>query len=249
MSVNRPLPPRPLPRWLVPVVSVVLAFHVFAVLMLVLSPISGPWPAPPPYGNTTFLGPAFARQAASITTRYYLQPMQMTHNYHFLGNRPDLTQIVFEARVKDAQGRLIDSVRFPSPRDNAWLRQRHVLMAAQLGDDEPVQPPGAEPISGPGTRMPTRKIWESAGPSKSTLKDVEVHLLPKNMPVYKPREWTLLVARSYARYLMHKYDGASVELTRESRPPVPPALMFLEQAPPGTFDTLVSTFEEFHREK
>src|ERR1700722_435404 len=145
MSAKRPLPPRPLPRWLVPAASAVIAFHLFALLILALSAPSGPWITP--FGPSTALGPIFAGRISEVTSRYYLQPLHITHNYHFLSNRPDTTEIAFEARLKDDQGRLMETVRFPSPRDNAWLRQRHLLMAAHLGDDEPVQlPPGSEQI-------------------------------------------------------------------------------------------------------
>jgi hypothetical protein len=248
MAAKRPLPPRPLPRWLVPLASIVVAFHLFAIVIWALAAQSGPWPAPPPFGSSPVVGPVFATRIAEVTTQYYLQPLQMMHNYHFLGNRPDPTQIVFEARLKDEQGRLMDTIRFPSPRDNPWLRQRHMLMAAQLGDDEPVQPPAAEQIAGPGHKARTEKIWDTVAPFKTTVKDVEQHLIPKGVPVYKPREWALITARSYARALMQQHGAASVELTRESRPAIVPALLFLEQPPPDTFKTLVSTFEEYRRE-
>ena len=34
------------------------------------------------------VGPMFAGKINTVTYPYYLQPLQMTHNYHFLGNRP-----------------------------------------------------------------------------------------------------------------------------------------------------------------
>ncbi len=246
MSLKRPLPSRPLPRWLVLGVSVFVALHLFAVGMHVLAAPSGPWLSP--FGPSQALGPIFAGRIDDVARPYYLRPLHMTHNYHFIANRPDAPGIVVEVRLKDAQGHLIDTVRIPAPHENLWLGQRHNVMAAQLGDDEPVQAPTSEQIPAPGKKMKTERIWELAGPNHNVLREVEVHLIPKNQPVFRPRDWSQLVARSYARHLCRKYGAASAELTRQSRQPVQPSLLFLEQAPPGTFDTLVSTFEEYRHE-
>jgi hypothetical protein len=247
MSVKRPLPPRPLPRWLVFGASVFIAFHLFAVGIHVLAAPSGPWLSP--FGPSQALGPIFAGRIDDVTRPYYLRPLHMTHNYHFMGNRPDAPGISLEVRLKDAQGRLIETVRFPRASDNPWLHQRHTLMASQLGDDEQVQVPNSVQIPAPGQKMATQKIWDPAGPNKSVLRDVEVHTLPKNQPIYRPRDWSQLVARSYARELCRQRGAASAELIRHSRPPIQPSLLFLDQPPPGTFDTLESTFEEYRHEK
>src|SRR6266480_2934551 len=97
--------PPPLPGWLVVLGSSFVGFHLLAIGVLVLSAPSGPWPSP--FGPSQAPGPAFATQVAEVTTRYYLQPLKMTHNYHFLGNRPDATGIAFEVRLKDTAGRPI----------------------------------------------------------------------------------------------------------------------------------------------
>jgi hypothetical protein len=243
MSAKRPLPPRPLPRGLIIGVSLFIAFHLFAVGIHVLAAPSGPWLSP--FGPSQAIGPLFAGRIDDVTRPYYLRPLHMTHNFHFLGNRPDVGGIMVEVRLKDADGRLIDTLKFPSLRDNLWLRQRHTMMANQLGDDEPVQAPGAEPVPAPGREMAKQKIWDPSGPSASTLRDVPVHLIPRNQPVFRPRDWSQIVARSYARHLCRQYGAASAEVTRQSRQPVQPGLLFVEQPPPGTFDTLVSTFEEY----
>jgi hypothetical protein len=249
MSIKRPLPPRPLPGWLVLAGSAFVAFHLFAIGILVLSAQSGPWVTP--FGvPSPAVGPMFAARINNVTYPYYLQPLQMTHNYHFLGNRPEATGISFEIRLKDDKGRLVDTYRFPSPKDNAWLRQRHLLMAAHLGDDQLVQAPNTELVPAPGQKMPTEKIWEQTGPTSGTLREVQTHLIPKNQPVYKPRDWSLILVRSYARHLCREHGAASAEIVRYSRQPVMPGLMMIpeDRVPPNTWDTLASTFEEVRYE-
>jgi hypothetical protein len=246
MSAKRPLPVRPLPSAMVIGASVFIAFHLFAVVILVLSATSGPWVSP--FGPSPALGPEFATRIAGLTTQYYLQPLQMTHNYHFPGNRPDVSGIYFEVRLRDAQGRDIERVRFPSPSGSAFLRQRYNQLAQQLGNDEPVEAPRAEQIAGPGKKAPTVKIWEPQGPNKVVLKEVASHLVPKNQPVSRPREWSLIVARSYMRHLCREKGAASAELTRFSRQPIMPFLLLMDEAPPGTYDTLESTYEVYRRE-
>jgi hypothetical protein len=245
MSVQRSQPP-PLPSGLVILGSAFVVFHLLAIAVLVLSAPSGPWPTP--FGPSQAVGPPFATRVAELTTRYYLQPLKMTHNYHFLGNRPDAPELYFEVRLKDADGRLIDTLHFPSPRANAWLRHRHALLAQSLGDDEPVQPPQGEVIPAPGKKMETMRIWNPVGPNQFALQEVEVQLVPKTGAT-RPREWSLILARSYMRHLCREHGAASAELTRYSRQAVMPGYLFLEEAPPGTFDALASTFEEYHREK
>jgi hypothetical protein len=249
MSSQRPLPPRPLPSWLVLGVSLFIAFHLFAVGMHVLAAPSGPWLSP--FGPSTAIGPIFAGRIDEVTRPYYLRPLHMTHNYHFIGNRPDAPGIEIEVRLKDADGRLIKTVRFPTDQDNLWLRQRHTIMAAQLGDDEPVQAPGAVPIPAPGKAAETKKIWDPspAGPNQMTLRAVPVHLIPKNQPVFRPRDWSQITARAYARHLCRENGAASAELVRRSRQPVQPSVLFMPEPPANTFDTLVSTFEEYPHEK
>jgi hypothetical protein len=247
MSAKSPLPARPLPLWLVIAATVFVAFHLFAVVILVLSATSGPWLSP--FGPSPSPGPEFAGRIAAVTTQYYLQPLQMTHNYHFPGNRPDASGIYFEVRLKDAQGREIDLVRYPSSSDSFWLRQRHNQLAQQLGNDEPIEAQRTEQIAGPGKKAPTVKIWESqGGPTKVVLREVPSHLVPKNQPVSRPREWSLILVRSYLRHLCREKGATSAELTRFSRQPVMPFLLLMEEAPPGTYDTLVSTYEGYRRE-
>lgn len=245
MSTRRP--PPPLPGWLVRVGSLAVAGHLFALGALVLAAPSGPWPSP--FGASVAIGPTFAGQIEQVTTRYYLQPLRMTHNYHFLSNRPDTTAALFEARVKDDRGNEIATVRVPAAGDSPWVRARHTLLAQGLANDEPVQAPRGEVIPAPGRRMAKVTLWDAPpGGGPQVLREVDLHLVPKDRPVSRPADWALLLARSYQRHLARRYGGATVELSRHSRSPVVPALLFLDEPPPGTFDTLVSQFGEYRRE-
>lgn len=248
MSVKRPPAARPLPSWLVLLASLFIAFHLLALGVLVLSAPSGPWLTP--FGPSQEPGPAFAGRIAAVTTEYYLRPLQMTHNYHFMGNRPEKPGIFLEARLRDAEGRLIDTVRLPGLRDNAWLRQRHEALAQALGNDDQVPAPQGEQIAAPGQKAPTMKVWEPTGPNQLVYRAVETAKLPRNGTIPRPNDWALVIAHATMRHLAREHGVASVELIRHSRQPIVPAFLFGDAPPPpGTFDTLVSTFEEYHREK
>lgn len=237
---------RPLPRWAVLGLSGFIAFHLLAIVMLILSAPSGPWPAP--FGASQAVGPPFAGQIAEYTTRYYLKPICLTHNYHFLGNRPDMPDVFLQVRLKDDSGRTMDKMQVPSPRESAWLRYRHNLLAQGLAGDEPVEAPRGEVIPAPGQKMKKLTLWEPTGATTLELRRVPLHLVPKDHPVSQPSSWSLILARSYQRYLARQYGAAAVELVRHSRQPVMPAILYLPETPHGTFDTLISTYEEYRRD-
>src|SRR5439155_9970192 len=161
---------------------------------------SGPWPTP--FGTSLALGPPFAGRINSVTTRAYLEPLRMTHNYHFTGTRLDLPAVKFEVRLKDDQGLPLETLEFPSPKANGWVRQRQELLAQELSDDDPVQGPRGEVIPAPATKMETVRIWDMVpGVNVLKLRPAPLHLIPKDRPVFRPRDWSLLLARSYVRYL------------------------------------------------
>jgi hypothetical protein len=237
---------RPLPRWLTLGASGLIAFHLFTVVVLVLSAPSGPWPAP--FGVSQAIGPPFAGQIAEVTTRYYLRPMCLTHNYHFLGNRPDVPDVFVNARLKDEAGHTLEKLEIPSTGDNPFLRYRHALLAQALAGDEPVEVPRGEVIPAPGQQMRKITVWNPTGPNTLELRQMPVHLVPRDQPVSQPSPWSLILVRSYQRYLVRRSGAAAVELVRHSRQAVMPALLFLPEPPRGTFDTLISTYEEYRRE-
>jgi hypothetical protein len=246
MTQQRTITPRPLPPALIWGGSAVIVFHFFAIIMLVLAAQSGPWATR--FGDSPALGPLFATKVNDVLRPGYLQPLHMTHDYHFLSNRLMTSEVKIEARLKDDQGNLT-TLNFPDPEANAWVRHRQSLLALALGDDLAVQAPRGEAIPAPDKKMPTVTIWEPVkGEANLRLRTVQEHLVPKDRPVFRPSDWSLLLARSYARYLCREHGAVSVELIRHSKDPVVPAMMFLDEPPPGTFEELVCSFGEYRRE-
>ena len=244
MSAKRPSPP--LPGLLVGVASLLVALHFLAIGVHVLAAPSGPWVTPMGIPSQA-MGPKFAEKLDEAATTAYLQPLHMTHNYHFNGNRVDSPDVAFEVRLKDTEGQTIKTLKFPSPQANAWVRQRQRMLAQQLGDDEPVQPRGGEVIPAPGKKMRKVKFWAPVGDDLE-MREVDENLVPKTGQVYGPREWSLIVARAYVRHLCREYGAASAEIARLSRQPVMPEMLFAQELPDETFKTLTSRFGEYRNE-
>src|SRR5438105_5497780 len=99
MSQQRAVAARPLPPLLIGAACVAVVGHFFTILMLVLAAQSGPWATR--FGESTAEGPLFAAKVTNWVTRdergnvtfrggtmpWYLEPLHMTHNYHFGSNR------------------------------------------------------------------------------------------------------------------------------------------------------------------
>jgi hypothetical protein len=241
-----------LPRWLLLVGSIAIGFHFFAMLMVVLAVRSGPWPAPAPFGSSQQEPPQFATSINydEWINQYYLQALQMDHNYHFSSNRTDLPTIYFEARLKDANGEVVETIRFPQEKENFWVRQRQQLLAQNLGEDEPVQPPRGEVIAAPGKNVPEVVIWDAPpGQRILQLRSVPEHLIPRDRPVWSPSRWSRALIRSYSQYLCRQFGASAVELIRHSREPLYPALLELPQPPPQPFEELICSYGEYRVEK
>jgi hypothetical protein len=245
MSPPRPDAPAVLPRWLILLASAAVFAHLLAVSVAALAAPSGPWPAPNGTGMAS--GPAFAQAVSAVTTRRYLAPLRMAHNYHFAGNRPDTPAVYLEFRLKDETGRNLKTVRLPEENSNFWVRHRQTLLAQALADDRPVQPRAGEVVAAPHQQVRTIDIWEPDGERSLVIRAVPEHLVPRDRPVFRPSEWSLVLARSYARYLGRTHGAASAELIRHTREPIPPAALSAEEPPPGAFDDLLSYFGEFPR--
>jgi hypothetical protein len=237
-----------LPRWLLLVGSGAIAFHFFALLILVMAARSGPWPSP--FGPSHQEPPRFAWSINEWTSRNYLQPLQMDYNYHFSSNRTDLSTVYFEARLKDDKGEVVQTIRFPQESENFWVRQRQRLLAQSLGEDEPVQPPRGEVIPAPGKKTPEVEIWDfPPGQRTLQLRKVPEHLIPRDRPVFGPSKWSETFARSYGRYLCRQYGASAVELIRHSREPLYPALMEMPEPLPETFEEMICSYGEYRVEK
>jgi hypothetical protein len=243
--VQRPIPTtKRAPRWLIAVASAAIVFHLSAVLLRALAAPSGPWPTP--QGGTLAPPPAFALALYQWLPGEYLQALQMTHNYHFVTNRPGQPALSFEVRLRDAAGKEVANVRFPDKNANYWLRHRQTLLANALSLDEPAAPPQMEAIPGPNQRVPTVPLWDMAPdkPGRLELKNVPQHLIPRDRPVMRPSEVSLLFVRSYARYLCRVHGAASAQVIRHHQDPIPPDVLSADNVPADAFDEVLSNYGE-----
>ncbi len=234
------MPAPPLSRPLAVAASAVIVFHLGAVVTNVLAAPSGPWP---PGGNMA-TPPQLAVSANRELVPHYLEPLKLTHNYHFVSNRPGRPGVWFEVRLADESGGELTTLRFPDPAVNAAVRHRQSLLALALADDQPVSPPGSEWVAAPGREVPAVPIWDLAGERELRLRSVPAHLVPRDRPVYRPSDWSMVLARSYVRHLCREHGAAKGELIRHTREAIPPAVMFERDIPPDAFGELVSHFGE-----
>jgi hypothetical protein len=236
-----------LPRWLVLGGSTFIVFHLVAVVGAALAAPSGPWPTN--MGSSMAEEPQFARVINEPTAKYYLRPLHMANNYHFASNRNDISTVKLEILLRDREGNLIQTLHIPDESANFWVRQRQSLLALGLGEDMPVQPPRGESIPAPGQKARTITIWDGTENERMLrLKEVPEHLVARDRPVYRPTEWSRVLARAYSRYLCRQYGAASAEVIRHSRDPILPAIMFSSEPMQIAFEELVCSFGEQHVE-
>lgn len=239
-----------MPRWLVIVGSLAIALHLIAVVSAALAAPSGPWPSPPPEGEGMGMPPQFAVSVREAVGPAYLEPIKMTHSYHFPSNRPAQPAVYLEVHLKDDTGREIETVRIPDPKANLWVRYRQMLLARLLADDQVAQR-GPEVIAAPNRKVPTVLIWESVSGNDRVgkLREVPQHLpgVPLESRVERPSDVSLLLAHSYVRYLCRTHGAASGELIRHIRLPIPPSVLFEDNIQAGNFDEIISNFGELPR--
>jgi hypothetical protein len=236
-----------LPRWIVPVASVVIIVHLLAVGTAVLSAQSGPWFVPQ-FGPSPALPPKFAEVIHGVTGPNYLQHVKLAHTYHFASNRPGMPEVKLVARLKFADGRT-QTVQIPDKDANPWVRHRQALLLQGLADDWPIPPLQTENIPAPGEKVNEVKYWDSS-PTDRTLRLVTKpeHLIPRNREVSRPSDWSLLLAQSYGRYLCRAHGAESVELIRHSRMPLPPAVLYMDRPPTQEFNPeLIASFGEISK--
>jgi hypothetical protein len=244
MQSNDPAHAGTLRRWLFLAGSGLILFHLAAVLSAALAAPSGPWPTGD--GANMATPPQFAFTLQRDLFSRYLRPLRLAHNYHFMSNRPGSARVVVEAHLKDSDGNETAVVELPERTANPWVRHRQRLLAGWLVPDEPV-PPGTEVIPGPGQAVPTVRFWEVVGPGRLKLQAAPQHLVPRDRPVYRPSDLSLLLVRSYARHLCRRHGAASVELVRRSRDPLPPTVLGGEAVSETATNTVLSNFGEFSR--
>ncbi|MBI2477827.1 MAG: hypothetical protein HYV60_04025 [Planctomycetia bacterium] len=231
------------PSWVVVLASVAIAAHLLAVVIVVLAAPSGPWPADG--GSTLSTPPQFAYSLNTLLPAQYLQSLGMLNHYHFDSNRPAVPAASFEVRLKDASGKHLTTVKFPDGDNNHSVRHRQSLLARGLADDQPIEPPQGEVIAAPNRSVPDAQIWDMAGSEGLVIRTVPEHLIPRDRPVFRPSAQSLLLARSYARYLCRTHGAAKAEVIRHTQEPIPPAVMFISGPPPAdAAGKLVSNFGE-----
>ena len=229
-----------LPRWLIAAGSAVIVFHFAAVLIPILDMPSGPWATP--MGRTAAPAPAFAHEAAGLANLHgdYLR---VVHSYHFDTNRPgDIPGVRFDVVLRDKDGTVMKTLAFPDPGANPWVRQRQEILATSLAPDLPAEKPASDIIAPPGQKPPMVDVWAlpgedftaNASPPPATSNDRKAPLrlvrvpqqrVPRYRDSWRPSEWSLVLARSYARYLCRANNAASAEIIRHTREPVGPDVL------------------------
>jgi hypothetical protein len=187
----------------------------------------------------------FAREFNQVIQPTYLSFLKLDPDYHFPDNRPGAPGVFLIAHVKDGSGKVLKSLRIPDADANPWLRHRQEQIASRLNQDVPVPMPQGERLAPVGQSLPTVKYWDMVPDARNNfrLKEVSELEVPRGRPVFKPSDWSLLLAQSYARYLCRAYGGTAVEIERHTKGMIPPMALF-EAAPQGALDETVYSFGE-----
>jgi len=240
------------PRWLLLLASTVIILHLGAVIVGALAAPSGPWPSMQD-GMDMAPPPAFADRLRRVA-RPYLKVAGLTHNYRFPTNRPAFPAVSLEVTLKDQEGNVLKDRRgadlvisIPEKNANAWVRHRQVLLARWMGNDMPVTPPMSEAIAAPGQQVPNVSYWDMTQAGQLTLVNRPQHLVPRDRPVMGPSPVSLILVRSYARYLCRTHGAAKADVLRHHREPVPPSVLLMTSAnvPAEAFEPVTSHFGEF----
>jgi hypothetical protein len=248
------------PRWLILVGSLAIAWHVTAVAFGALNAPSGPWGmepqmSPPPQVVTT---------VTNVTTANYLKHLRMTHNYHFPSNRPARLEVEVQFRLKDADGNplLKDAdgkeivLTLPEKDATGVAREMQTQLAQWLTGDEPVNlPQSGEPIMPEGKKPEKEQFWQMVKGQLEIQREDRHRLrdfLGDQMMLQKPSAWSQMMAESYARYLGRKYGAARVQVIRHHKMAVPPGIIFADQVGTTFYDEMMnkktgSNFGEFHQ--
>lgn len=233
--------PNDLPAWRVRAGSFLIIGHLLAVAIGIVAAPSGPWPD---NGMGSFATPPqFAHTLYELWPADYLRLVGLASSYHFDSNRPAVPVAWFEARLLDRDDRQVVSFTMPNEQENWYVRHRQSLLARALADDRPLPPLQGERIAPPNRWVAKIPIWEVDGTAGLKLSRVPEHLIPRDRPVFRPSDRSLVLAHAYARHLCRTHGAASVELIRYTEPPIPPAVLFVPRS--GTVDgagRLVSSF-------
>jgi hypothetical protein len=245
MSSSPSTPDVPLPRWALVVGSLVVACHLLALATNVLAAPSGPWPTME--GMSQAPPPQFAQSVAEPVAQPYLRLLKMTHNYHFPSNRPGGFEAFLEVRLFDDQGREMKTLRLPDPDASAAVRRQQALLARWMTDDMPVLPPQAEKVYPKDQEAPRVSIWEGPPQGPLAIRTLFEHELRSRGPAVRPSDWSVLLAKSYARYLCREHGATSADVIRHSRGAIPPTVLFDQEPRPGPAEDLLSNYGRLPR--
>jgi hypothetical protein len=247
------------PRWLIYLGSAAIGFHLLSVVTGALAAPSGPWPSqqgpnmstPPQFAFTLN---SFSLDKVSdnslfkrINISAYLTGIKMEHNYHFPSNRPATPGAYLEVRLKNDKGEEIKRLKLPNPDANGVVRYHQEQLVRGFADDQFFTPSQSERIAGPGKQVLV-EVWESDARNQRQLhltKKAE-HLIPKE-GTFRPSDWSKILAGACARHLCAEYGASSAEIIRHTQEAMPPAVLFMDNVPAGTFDELISNFGEYSR--
>jgi hypothetical protein len=240
MAAIRPKPTvRP---FVVFLASLAIVAHLGTVGLHALEAPSGPWPAPE--GMDLAGPPAFAQAWYGRLAQDYLKLVKFTDNYHFPSDHAAAPGVSAEIQLKDAKGEPVATVRLPDPDANSWVRQRQMLLVQQLAPDQPVAPLPGEFVPAPNQEVRRVPIWEPEKPGAPLLRleQTPEHLIPRGRMVFGPTPWSLVLVRSYARYLCRTHGAASAEVVRHTRLPMPPNAFLNGEPPPDAFNDLIASY-------
>ncbi|HMP02892.1 MAG TPA: hypothetical protein PKD86_09190 [Gemmatales bacterium] len=226
--------PAQVPGWAKLLGSLAIAFHLLAVVVAALDAPSGPWPTPmgPQRGDP----PAFAFQIAEHLTLPYAQFVKVAGAYRFESNRLEVPDIQVEARVRDAEGRVVANVKLPDPTAPLAVQYRQKLLVTWLRFDQPLPPPQSVLLAPQGGVLPKVRWWEPDGDRRMRLIEDDANSVPRNRPVMEPMPSAYRLATAVARHLCRAHGGDRAEIVRLYRDPIPPAV--LVQGAPPTADEL-----------
>ncbi|MFO0944393.1 MAG: hypothetical protein U1D30_00375 [Planctomycetota bacterium] len=244
--MSTPASPAGLPLWVKVVGSVLIGGHLAAVGAMVLAAPSGPWPTEDGAGWAT--PPHFATPINNAADSY-LKGIKFTHNYHFTEN--DVANphsgsggaARLEIHLRDAQDKEIAVLQIPDPNARGAVRFYQSLLAAGLNDDDILEPRPGEFVPAPNQPIPTVRFWEMSEGRKAKISTMQEHLIPRDRPTFGPSEKSIILARSYARYLCKAHGAKSAEIIRHTKQYIPPDVMFFDAPPPeGEFDEVHMNF-------
>lgn len=242
---------RPFPLWLKLGCSVCALGHLLIIGLLALAARSGPWLMPAPFNGPSMVeGPQFAKSVTEgFTVRYYLDPLHMTHNYHFISNRPNDFAVYFEIELKNELGE-VKTLKFPDEKANFWVRHRQELLAQFLVPDQRLPPRGSRRLAPAKSKeAPKVEIWRPDGERIIRLIEVpELDPALDNPDVDQPTPRVKLLAQSYTRYVCEEHKAASAQLVRHSRQTIMPIDLFVPRRAED-FSELKSYFGEYRREQ